>query len=304
MKKIVVSVQILAIACLLLPFGLYGQKKPVVTTGKKIVFAVVNDGKWVEPIGFIEKGALAEPIGGDSDKEAIKLFNSTYYRKGAVYDLIFGGSKAGSVTMVKSDHNSECSANMAEVTVASTRAKIAGKVMGLATNFRSTKAGSGVRRLPTQAERLEADNLVKAEFAKQGNSAEVIETRDYHNLTALDVDGDGKIELVGSFWVKPDAKTRNTLFFIADKGANGKYQIGFGKYNAIKEESVMGGDITAIDGGIYHELLLDVLDINNDGVSEIFTYSQSFEGAGFNAYRRVNGKWDSIFEGSNYHCAF
>lgn len=304
MKRILVSVQILAIALMLQPLGLYGQKKPPVTTGKKIVFAVVNDGKWIEPIGFVEKGALAEPVGGDSDKEAIKLFNSTYYRKGAVYDLIFGGSKAGSVTVVKSDHTSECSANMAEATIASTRAKIAGKVMGLATNFKPAKPGSSVRRLPTQAERLEADKLVKAEFAKQGNSTEIIETRDYHNLTALDVDGDGKIELVGSFWVKPDAKTRNTLFFIADKGANGKYQIGFGKYNAIKEESVMGGDITAIDGGIYHELLLDVLDINNDGVSEIFTYSQSFEGAGFNAYRRVGGKWDSIFEGSNYHCAF
>jgi hypothetical protein len=304
MKRIFISVQMLAIVALLQPLGLYAQKKPAVTTDKKIVFAVVNEGKWVEPIGFIEKGELAEPTGGDSDKEAIKLFNSIYYRKGAVYDLIFGGAKAGTVSVVKSDHTSECSANMAEATVASTRAKIAGRVMGLATNFKPTKAGSGVRRLPTPAERVEADNLVKAEFAKQGNSAEIIATRDYHNLTALDVDGDGKIELVGSFWVKPGEKTRNTLFFIADKAANGKYQIGFGKYNIIKEESVMGGDITAIDGGIYHELLLDVLDINNDGVSEIFTYSQSFEGAGFNAYRRVGGKWDSAYEVSNYHCAF
>lgn len=304
MKRIIVSLQILAIAFMLLPPDSYGQKKPPVTTVKKIVFAIVNDGKMIEPIGFIEKGAIVEPTGGGSEPEGIKLFNSTYYRKGAVYDLIFGGSKAGTVSVVKSDHTSECSANMAEVTVAATKAKISGKVMGLATNFKPTKPGSGVRRLPTQAERLEADKLAKAEFAKQGNSAETVETRDYHNLTALDVDGDGKIELVGSFWVKPDAKTRNTLFFIAYKGANGKYQIGFGKYNAITEESVMGGDITAIDDGIYHELLLDVLDINNDGVSEIFTYSQSFEGAGFNAYRRVNGKWDSAFEGSNYHCAF
>ena len=304
MKKIFVSVQILAFVALLQPLGFFAQKKPMVTTGKKIIFAVVNDGKWVEPIGFIEKGTLAEPIGGDSDKEAIKLFNSTYYRKGAVYDLIFGGAKAGTVSVVKSDHTSDCSANMAEATLTSTRAKIVGKVMGLATNFKPTKPGGGVRRLPTQVERLEADKLVKAEFAKQGNSAEIIETRDYHNLTALDVDGDGKIELVGSFWVKPDAKTRNTLFFIADKAPSGKYQIGFGKYNAIKEESVMSGDITTIDGGIYHELLLDTLDINNDGISEIFTYTQSFEGAGFSAYRRLNGKWDSIFEGSNYHCGF
>lgn len=304
MKKIFILVPILAIALLLQPLGSYAQKKPGVTTTKKIVFAVVNDGKWVEPIGFIRSGSLEPPVGGDSDREAVKLFNSTYYRKSAVYDFIFGGAKAGTVSVVKSDHTSECSANMAEVTVASTRAKLTGKVMGLGTNFRPTKAGSGVRRLPTPAERVEADNLVKAEFAKQGNSAEVIETRDYHNLTSLDVDGDGKIELVGSFWVKPDAKTRNTLFFIADKASNGKYQIGFGKYNAIKEANVMGGDISTIDGGVYHELLLDTLDINNDGVSEIFSYVQSFEGAGFNVYRRVDGKWNSIFEGSNYHCAF
>lgn len=283
------------------------QRKPAAkgtAAAKPIIFAVLNDGKMIEPIGYIEKGALQEPVGGDQPEAEIKIFASQYYKAGTAYRLIFGGARNGTVTVKSNDPTSECAKNMADVTAVSTRAKLTGKVMALATNATMAKPGSGVRRLPTQAERVEADNLVKAEFVKQGNSAEVIETRDYHNLTALDVDGDGKIELVGSFWVKPDAKTRNTLFFIADKTAKGKYQIGFGKYNAITEESVMGGDITAIDGGIYHELLLDVLDINNDGVSEIFTYSQSFEGAGFNAYRRVNGKWDSVFEGSNYHCGY
>jgi hypothetical protein len=304
MKKIIVTFQILAVALVLVPSAFVAQKKPVVAATKNIVFAVLNDGKMVEPIGFIDKGELNPPIGGDSDSAAIKLFNSTYYRKGAVYDLIFGGVKGGTVSVVKSDHTAECSANMAEVTVTAAKAKLAGKRMALATNFKTTKSGSGVRRLPTSVERVEADKLVKAEFAKQGNSAATIETRDYHNLTALDVDNDGNIELVGSFWVKPDAKSRNTLFFIADKGTDGKFRIGFGKYNAIKEENVMSGDITTIDGGVYHELLLDVLDVNNDGVSEIFSYSQSFEGAGFNAYRRVNGKWDLAFEGSNYHCGF
>jgi hypothetical protein len=66
----------------------------------------------------------------------------------------------------------------------------------------------------------------------------------------------------------------------------------------------MSQEISAVDNGVYHERLLDVLDLNNDGVAEVFTYIQSFEGAGFNAYRRANGKWVNIYEGSNYHCAF
>ncbi len=271
---------------------------------KPMIFAVLNDGKMIEPIGWVDKGGLDAPTGGDATAPELKLFNTTYYKKGTSYKLIFGGAVNGTVTVSSSDPASDCAKNMATVGVAGTKTKLGGRVMALATNAPGAKKGAGVRRLPTPAERVIADNLVKAEFAKQGNSAAVIETRDYHNLTALDVDGDGKIELVGSFWVKPDEKTRNTLFFIADKGSDGKYRMGFGKYNSIKEDSVMNGEISTIDGGVYHELLLDVFDLDGDGVSEVFSYVQSFEGASFNVYMRVDGKWNSVFEGSNYHCGF
>jgi hypothetical protein len=55
---------------------------------------------------------------------------------------------------------------------------------------------------------------------------------------------------------------------------------------------------------VHHERLLDVLDIDNDGTAEVFTYIQSFEGAGFNAYRRSGGKWTKIYDGANYHCGY
>lgn len=271
---------------------------------KPIIFAVLNDGKMIEPIGYIDKGMMEAPADGSDPESVVKEFNSRYYRPGTRYDLIFGGARNGTVTVKSSDHTSECSKNMAQVTVTSTRTKLAGKVMALATNAKLSKPGSGVRRLPTPAERVAADNLVKAEFAKQGNSVAVIETRDYHNLTAIDVDGDGKTELVGSFWVKPDEKKRNLLFFIADRGSDGKYRISFGKYNTFEEDNVMDGDIKTLDEGVYHELLLDIFDIDGDGVSEIFTYVQGFEGAAFNVYMRSDGKWGNVFEGSNYHCGF
>jgi hypothetical protein len=126
----------------------------------------------------------------------------------------------------------------------------------------------------------------------------------YHNLTALDVDGDGSIEFVGTFWVETGATTRALLFFIAGKGSDGKYALGFKDFRVIEQKEVMSSDIKDVDTGVYHERLLDIFDIDNDGTAEVLTYIQSFEGAGFNAYKRSGGKWSNVFEGSNYHCGY
>ena len=66
----------------------------------------------------------------------------------------------------------------------------------------------------------------------------------------------------------------------------------------------MSGNIKDVDDGIYHETLLDVYDIDGDGVAELFTHTQSFEGAGFAVYSRAGGKWTKVFDGANYHCAY
>lgn len=94
------------------------------------------------------------------------------------------------------------------------------------------------------------------------------------------------------------------MFFIADKNNGGKYSLGFSELENIKEEDLMDDDISIIDRGVYHELLLDIFDYDGDGVSEVFTFTAGFEGAGFNAYRRHDGKWVRVFEGSNYHCGY
>ena len=207
--------------------------------------------KSIEPIDG-RQGGLDAPTGGDATAAELKLFNSTYHKKGAAYKLIFGGAANGTVTVNSSDPASDCAKNLATVGVTSTKAKLAGKVMALATNAPGAKKAPGVRRLPTPAERVIADNLVKAEFAKQGNSAAIIETRDYHNLTALDVDGDGKIELVGSFWVKPDDKTRIRYFSSPIKVrtgiSNGFWEVQFDqRRQRMKARS-------QLDTGVYHEL--------------------------------------------------
>lgn len=295
MKKIL----FLAVVIGLIPGIAAAQKRRPVVTPPAAVFAVLNDGKTVEPIAKIERGKLSQLSGGDDDQATLKKFIAAYYKPRTKYTLVFGGANAGTVTINSSNPESECGRNMAEVTVASTKAKLKGLVMALATS--AAAKGSGVRRLPTATERSAAESLVRAEFAKQKVAAKNLK---YQNLTALDLNSDGVAELVGSFWVEPAVDERALLFFIAAKGSDGKYSFGYSEFRTLKKDEVMSGDVKDTDTGIYHELLLDVLDVDGDGKAEVFTYVQAFEGAGFNAYAEKNGKWERIFEGSNYHCGY
>jgi hypothetical protein len=294
------------IAVLLFVTASFGQKarpKPAPKV-RPIVFAVLNDGKIIEPIAYADKGKLEQAIDNAAEPAKLSAFHRSYYKPATTYRLMFGGANMGAVTIKSADPKAECSANTADIGYTSQRAKLKGNVMALATNVATTTKVSGLRRLPTAAERSEMEALVRSEFERQKVSTQTAKNLKYHNLTALDVDGDGKIELVGTFWVEIEPKTRALLFFIAERGADGKYAFGTTDYRVIEEKDVMGGGIAMVDDGVYHERLLDILDVDDDGVAEVFTYVQSFEGAGFNAYRRADGKWTKIYDGANYHCGY
>lgn len=270
---------------------------------KPIVFAVLDDGKTLEPIGVIDKGELAATTGGDAEAKQITAFVAGYYKPKTTYNLIFGSGVAGTVAVKSSNPKSDCAKNQAEAATQSTKAKLKGFVMALATSDKTTKRAAGVRRLPTAAERAEIETLVRAEFVKQGASANAAKNLKYYNLTALDVDDDKKPEMVGSFWLESSAKERNLLFFIADADASGKYDFGYSEYQKVTPDDVMSGELKDLDemGG---ELLLDALDYDGDKSAEIFTITQAFEGNNFHVYSRRSEKWTRVFEGYNYHCAF
>lgn len=280
------------------------KKRPAVKLKPKpIVFAVLNDGERIEPIGEIDKGELVPTVNGGDEAKALTNFAATYYKPKTIYNLIFGGAKNGSVAVVNSNTKSDCGKNAATVTAQSGKAKLKGFVMALATNETPLKTASGVRRLPTPTERAEIETLVRAELIKQGVSANAAKNLKYYNLTALDVDSDGTAEMVGSFWTETSAKERNLLFFIAENDANGKYQFGFSNYEKVTPKDLMSGEMKDLDelGG---ELLLDALEYNGDSTAEIFTLRKAFEGYNFQVYSRQDGKWTKVFEGYNYHCAY
>ncbi len=270
---------------------------------KPIIFAVLYDGEGIEPIASIQGGKLISPPAmGESDSATLKSFSSVYYKAKTKYDLIFGGRPSGEILINSSNPSSDCGKSRAAITVRSPRA-VKGFVMALATNAKVKTQKAGVRRLPTAVERSEIETLVRAEFARQNVSAAALKLR-YHNLTALDVDSDGKAEIVGSYWIAPKATERNLLFLIAEKGSSGKYSLTHVSHEEFTPDKIMSGEAKDLDDGIYHELLLDVFDYDSDGVSEIFTIGRAFEGNNFYAYKREAGKWIKAFETYNYHCAY
>lgn len=293
------TISLIALICSIVAISAFAQKP---APAKSIIFAVLGDGKSLEPIAYVEKGKLTPPVNGSDEANIIAAFNKSYYKPGTVYRLIFGGGTAGTVTVKSSDSKAECSKNIGTATTSSTKTTLKGNVMGLATNASSKTTSATYRRRPTAAEKTEIDALVKAEFVKQKLTPKELKSQ---NFTALDVDSDGKPDFVGSYWVDIDKTTRGLLFFIASMGSNGKYAINYKEYRSIDQANIMGGaDIKSVDGGVYHELLLDAFDYDGDGTAEIFTYTQGFEGSGFNVYHRSGSKWTRTFEGGNYHCAF
>jgi hypothetical protein len=276
-----------------------GQRARTVPPAKPVtaIFAVLDNGKFIEPIGRFEKGKLV-PFGEGNE------FPKSLYSTKSSYDLIFGGVNDGKVSVTKSMIGTECAGNTAEVTVVPTRAKLSTFVMGLATNHRYTAKMAFFRRLPSAAERSEIEALVRAEFKKNGVAASAADKIHYHNLTAIDINGDKVPELVGTFWSEPAKDDRRLLFFIAEKGPGGAYSFARKNLTALKTADIMSGDTQDVDDGILHEMLVDSMDIDGDGTAEVFTTSQAFEGRHFHVYRRSDGKWTSILDSYNYRCGY
>src|ERR1043166_4033866 len=140
----VLAILLLLFACAV---GVFAQPKPtpkptprkpptahtVSSAPRQIVFAVVNSGSTLEPIGYVSKGKFSEVVNGSGEATDLKKFSSTYYKKGTGYTLVFGGAKAGTASVTSSNVNTECGKNTANAKVSGS-AHLSKLVMGLGTN--------------------------------------------------------------------------------------------------------------------------------------------------------------------------
>ncbi|MGH7784557.1 MAG: hypothetical protein ACREO5_12035, partial [Candidatus Binatia bacterium] len=97
---------------------------------------------------------------------------------------------------------------------------------------------------------------------------------------------------------------RGLLFFIAEKGSNGKYAFNYSDYQSVTPDKVMSGNMKDLDDGIYQTLLLDTFDYDGDGTAEIFTIGKAFEGNNYSVFKRTGGKWTKALDAYDYRCGY
>jgi hypothetical protein len=261
----------------------------------------------ITPILIIEQGAYKEPVAGDSSAEEISRFAADYYQKGRKYRVLFGGSEAGSLTVKRSTKDEECMRTEAEVALQSP-ARLNTNVMALATNSDALgREPPASRRAPTASERAAMLPLARSAFKQKGVPDSLLPSLDTVNLTAMDLNADGKAELIGSYIVKKikGGQERYVLFLLAEPQGKG-YTAGLTQYAQYKEEDIMsGGDIDAIgQSGLYTERLVDQIDLDQSGVAEVVTITNGFEGDSYMIYSKKSGGWQKIYEFGKYRCAF
>lgn len=277
-----------------------------------VVFCVSASGvpteTFMEPVVMIDGGKYTAPVAGDSDETELSEFGKTFYGAGQKYRLLFGGGEAGSVTVKKSMMDSDCFRAGASVKIsAQPIVKLNRNVMALATYSESLGRAKRSRRVPTPSERAEALRLAKKGYETKGVPAAIFPTLEVVNLTAMDLDGDGKAELVGTFVLKKTkgGAARYVLFLIAEPEGKG-YRASLTNYESFTTKDIMsGGSIDSIGAqGIYTERLVDQLDIDADGTGEVITLTTGFEGVNYKIYKRKAGMWQSVYEFGSYRCAF
>ena len=254
------------------------------TRKQTVVLAVLSESGEgsLDALAVVAGKQMRSPY-SDEQKDRQKTFAEDYFKKGTVYRLIFGGGDAGSATV--SEWNEGCNNVHAKATI-STSARLGGKVMALATNSETLGKRAISRRPPTEAERAAALTLMKSIYQQHRTPASLMSAIKVTNLTATDLNGDGKYELVGSFTLAAKNKFERDLFLIATPQGTG-LRAEFARFQAYQPPPE--GFLSSID-------FIDQLDIDGDGTGEVFATMGAFDGYALVAFKKIGGRWRQVHD--------
>ncbi|HKY06041.1 MAG TPA: hypothetical protein VJQ56_14190 [Blastocatellia bacterium] len=281
--------------------------KPRPQESDVILFAVSKNGaeSMFDPIAVITGRRVSKPPTGEEDAGVLAKFAGRYYRSGQKYSVLFGGGKSGSATVKEwLGKENECNRSMAGVEL-TTPARIDGKVMGLATNSASLGRKASSRRQPTAEERESVLKIAQRIYRQRGVPAALFPNMRTINLTAVDLDEDGKWEMIGSYLIKKKgSKVAHLLFLIAEIKA-AAYTASLARYDRINEADLpAGASLDDLEDYVLAEILVDHLDIDRDGRSEVIAMDRSFEGVTYRIYKKQRSLWQKSYELYSYKCAY
>jgi hypothetical protein len=268
----------------------------------------------MDALVLVENGKFKQPFPEDTEA-AQKKIAGNYFASGKKYRVTFGGGEVGTATLKSWDMG--CNKIHAVVTVDDNK-KIPPRLSALATDSETIGKKPSARRPPTDAERQSVMRLVRQIYRSKGTSALLLNALKTTNLTATDLNGDGMFELAGSFVIETKAKARRDLLLIAEPqgaqrtapiktadpagpsvSADASFSAGpplkatlvnFQAYQLPPE-----GFDSAVD-------FLDQLDIDGDGIAEVFVQNHGFDAYGYSIYKKSRGIWRQVYTTTGDAC--
>lgn len=259
------------------------------TTAETVVFSIKkypDSDTQLEPVVIIKGGKYTYPP-VDEDAPS-KQFIETYFRVGRKYRVVFGGGDAGTATVRKAIEPG-CVGLLAEIDV-ETNVKLGGQVEALAVSSDKIGAGPSSRRAPTESERAQALEVARTAYIQRKTPPALLKKMNTVNLTAVDLDRDGKFEMIGGFNIPGANMLAYNLFVIFEQSPAGKYRAAWNWFQKGSEESYEDRS------------LVDIVDLDGDGVAEVIAEGSYYESNDYVIYKRQAGTWRPIYKGGGGGC--
>lgn len=237
------------------------------------------------PVAIMQGGRYIVPPAFQM-KRARRQFADTYYHTGQKYRLLSRGREVGTVTVKNLETCDAIAANVDVQSAATPEARL------LATNSGSL----GGKLIPshdlTEAEKTAFMKLVQPVF-RRGGLDEPFYEGVANVVEAVDLDGDGAAELIGT--IANGAKSEHTLFIIAEPRGDG-FRPALLLFHPSRDKT--GDDRVRRD-------FVDALDLDGDGVSEVITTVNDYRSPNdwdYVIYKKQGGRWRSIYRGAGMRC--
>jgi hypothetical protein len=243
----------------------------------------------IDPLGKVSAGKVSSvPSGCDAEDPSYKDFEASYLKQGKSYQVTFGGSPAGVISLQTPDQS------FGNFTLTyNGPANVKGRVMALATNATLAAKGSPARKAPTPDERRQALALASQRFTESGISSESLSNMRVENLTHTTLKTSQSPVLIGSFTAgAPDRMGPIHGLFLVASERNGELS-----------PELVWMHLALSDTDSETLSLVDHADLFGDGQDEIVAMLGFYENYRYRVYRRSsNAHWEPVFETDTLGC--
>ena len=284
----------------------------------------------MDAVVLVENGKFNQPY-AEYNEAAQTKFAGNYFAPGKKYRVTFGGGEVGTATVKSSAMG--CNSIHAAATVDDHK-KIPPRLSALATDSATLGRKPAARRPPTDAEREGVMKMVRQIYRTRGTLPAAMNTLKTTNLTATDLNGDGEFELIGSFVIQTKSpssnrtkstkvtgqtsstgNSRRDLFLIAEPQRATPMQAAGMADPALSAEASFSAGPPFKAGLVnfqFYKLppegfdsavdFVDQLDLDGDGVAEVFVQEHGFDAYGYSIYKKTSKGWRKVYTTTGDAC--